>query len=369
MLNVPDQFEQVTANGETLIYARPTTEWTDWQHRWLRSLHLRADGSVISVGWPKFLDMGQGLGEYRTEVHHLRENIHDLIATTKIDGSLLIRFVRDGKVCFRTRGSLQVGVKNADEIDEFVRKYPRLMDPVFCVNKSVLFEWVSPANRIVIKYPAPNITLIGAVSFAQNAPWWEAKFRLLTINELSLLAESLGVPLVEWYRLEEPRDVDALLSKLSDNQEMEGFVLRFGQKLSRVKTDWYKLLHYVRSNLATKSILELWFDKDKPDKAIFEEMFKDQFGIDMLVDAKQALEDLYAGIRSTNEYLSRISDFVEVNRNMTDKDFAFLVKDSGFVPPVCFNFRRKKEINQRLLFGLIMERTKQHDLRMFAEKP
>ncbi len=58
---------------------------------------------------------------------------------------MLIRFVQDGVVRFRTRGWL--GIKdNSEELDGFCLDNPTFLDPNFAPRDSLLFEWTSPIS-------------------------------------------------------------------------------------------------------------------------------------------------------------------------------------------------------------------------------
>ena len=198
---IPENFNiQTQECGERLIipgHAVANHQWREWGHRWLRSLHIDSKDRIISLGFPKFMNLGEGFGRFNIDQRQiLRQTNQDLWATLKIDGSLLIRFVQDGKVKWRTRGAFRVGVDNAWELDEIIPSYPVLSNPDYRTNDSLMFEWVSPLNQIVIKYDQPAIILVGAARYHPQLPWHEAEPCLYKIQELQRVSEETKVPLL-----------------------------------------------------------------------------------------------------------------------------------------------------------------------------
>ena len=114
---------------EMLIFPGPHVynhRWKDYKLRWLRSMHIDVDtDAILSCGFPKFMSLGDGSEQYNISLADILKS-KDLIATTKVDGTCLIRYVFDGKVHWRTKQSFYVQLENEFEIAEFVEKYPKL---------------------------------------------------------------------------------------------------------------------------------------------------------------------------------------------------------------------------------------------------
>lgn len=84
--------------------------------------------------------------------------------TVKHDGVLVIRSVIRGRVVFRTRGSFD-GEHHGRAIEQIAREhYPALCDPEWMAGHSVHLEYVTPAHRIIVRYPEPDLVLIGATA-------------------------------------------------------------------------------------------------------------------------------------------------------------------------------------------------------------
>lgn len=108
--------------------------WTP-DNVWLRSrVELVKNDDTVSQGFGKFFNLGQGPDGLRVDAQDIVDAIRAgerVVATHKYDGSCLIRSVYDGKVMFRTRGSLMYTFheKAEDEIALFCERYPLLNDP------------------------------------------------------------------------------------------------------------------------------------------------------------------------------------------------------------------------------------------------
>ncbi len=379
MITIPDETFAVMIDGESderlviPMYGVGNKSWKDWKLRWLRSMHLRPDHSIISVGWPKFMNLGEGTDKYNVGVDRLlAESGKEMFATLKVDGSLLIRYVRDGKVCWRTRGSFRVGVENSDEVGYFCRKYPELADPKLYPGQSMLFEWVSPRNKIVITYDEPELFLIGGVDYDQDKPWWDANCRLLSMSELETVSYDFGVELTNFYPLNTANDVTRLIDTIDDNTEIEGFVVRFDgcQQMVKLKTDHYRTLHALRSCLTTAMLIDLWLQWGRPSFSKYAELFDRAYDYECWQWAIGAVSCMYDGIKTTQKIYQHIREFVDANIEMGKncrRDFALLAqqKYDGLRLSACFTMLDGKEPSDDFWKKMILQNCKQVELRMF----
>jgi hypothetical protein len=101
-------------------------------------------------------------------------------------------------------------MENASEIDVLKAKYPK----VFAFHQkgvSLLFEWVSPKNQIVIKHNEPDIELVGAVRHED--------YSLFAQEELDILACNLDVPRPRKFKFS---NYENLTSSINEIQDFEG---------------------------------------------------------------------------------------------------------------------------------------------------
>ncbi|HEY7358938.1 MAG TPA: RNA ligase, partial [Ktedonobacterales bacterium] len=128
---------------------RDKWDWTEDELR-LRSVAVDLQGRVISTGWPKFFNMGERPAN-DAALEQALESGEEVFFTEKLDGTLIVRSVLpNGKVIFRTRGRWE-----SDEFGPLAHavasaRYPALLDPRIMPEWSLLFEYVGPANLIVV---------------------------------------------------------------------------------------------------------------------------------------------------------------------------------------------------------------------------
>ena len=376
-MNIPDQFRVVENGlpGDKLItpsFACNNSTWKDWSLRWLRSLHIDENNRIVSLGFCKFLNIEEGSNEYQVTQKDLLNAVgSDMYATLKIDGSMLCRYVRDGEVCWRTRGSLQVGLDNKFELQQFFHDYPKLVDPTFYSDVSLLFEWVSPENRIVLAYPEPDLYLVGGVRYDRNVPWWDASPALFTMPQLVEVSEDCGVQLPQWYKLNNVAEITKLINDLQTDNEIEGFVIRFAncQRMVKLKTEHYFTLHALRSLLTTAKLVDLWLQWGRPNFAQYTEQFVKAHDYDSWQWALPAVSAMYDGVKVALNIFDHLTQFVADLKHLTRKDFALLAqqKYDGLKLATCFNLLDGRKESDDFWKKMILQNCKQCEMRMFKE--
>lgn len=271
----PEYFNITERDGLRLILPKHevgNAGWTTDTVRY-RSRVETLEGEGVSLGFRKFFNLQTGPTELQVTgedvLHYIGKG--DAIATLKLDGSLLIRSTHKGKVILRTRGSFGYEfLDNAADMEIFKTKYPSLFNPVAWESMSLLFEWTSPNNVIVLKYPEPELTLIGAI--------WNKSGNYMRVRALESLSRMTGVPLVKWFKLDKD-GWEYLQSELAANNEVEGWVLRLGgeQVLVKVKCQPYLTKHALKSTLTTEKLADMWMELGQPDFTAFIEHFIKSF--------------------------------------------------------------------------------------------
>src|SRR5579885_1722412 len=235
-------------DGYTFIHPKHT-KW-DWSEEELslRSVAVDQRGLVVSCGWPKFFNMGERpINDAALEA--ALSSGEEVFFTEKLDGTLIIRSVLpDCRVIFRTRGAWDGGKFSALARSIASAHYPALLDPTLMPEWSLLFEYVGPANLIVIAYTQEDLWFLGAVRHADSY--------LMPVGQVQAFARDYGLhpaPLVEL-----PRDLKRLQQAVRDWNDREGVVarLRQGQLLIKLKSARYLALHAMRANMSYALIVE-----------------------------------------------------------------------------------------------------------------
>lgn len=231
-------------------FIHPKQNKWDWSEDelLLRSTAVDRQGLVVSSGWPKFFNAGERPAN-DAHLDAALNNGEEVFFTEKLDGTLIIRSVLpDGRVIFRTRGTWDGGDFGALARSIATTRYPALLDPTLMPDWSLLFEYVGPANLIVIAYSQEELWFLGAIRHADA--------HLMPVDQAQAFAREYGlrcVPLIEL-----PRNLKGLQQAVRDWSDREGVVVRLhrGQLLIKLKSARYLALHAMRANMSYALIVE-----------------------------------------------------------------------------------------------------------------
>lgn len=381
-LGIPEKFHAFEHDGEVLVtpgIAIGNKSWQDWKYRWLRSMHLDAkDGSIISCGFPKFMEVGKGVGKYKVTERDILDSVgDDLFATLKIDGFLLVRYVQGGQVKFRTRGFL--GIRHEDiraelealTIGQSGPPYTPspLYDPTICPDDSLLFEMVTPTNQVIIRYDRPAITMIGGVAYGKDCPWLRANPKLYTRGMIEETAAKIGVPHVGFRPITTEAEVVSLMEFLERNADIEGFVVRFddGQRMVKVKTKNYKLLHAIKEQLTSVRLAGLWLEWGQPDFTGYQACFLRFFNYDAWMESLPAVSSLFKGVKVAQATVEHVRAFVKEHRGLPRRELMAKAKVqlTSKHTPICVALLDGTPINDSVWEKLIIRGCKQFELSLY----
>ena len=317
-----------------------------WNQRnaWFRSRIETPNGDTVSQGFGKFFNLGMGPDGLRVDTSHIIDRLRDgvpIVASLKYDGSCLIRSVYKGRVIFRTRGSFSYEHhdKAKDELDAFFVKYPKLNDPSWMPTVSLLFEWVTPENQIVIKYDEAELYLIGGVDHGHRHL---THVRYLTIQELSPISTECGIQLMEFFEIKSKGDWYNFYHEVINHRDIEGYVLRMDdeQILVKVKAQAYLTKHGLKSNLSFKSMVEFWLQHGGGAHNELLRQVENMYDEEVVMWALPFVMELEDAIKTWQDTLAAIRTEVTERSHWARKDFAIEMQ--------------KKYASDRLLFSLAM---------------
>ncbi len=250
-------------DGEPVVLICPTKGKHQWvkEELHLRSLLCREDGTIICSGFPKFFNYGEDK-DFDLVTQNAIVN-GEAKYFEKMDGSLIIRTIINGKVSFRTRGSSDLGEFTHPVMSIVKQKYPLLLDPNFSssMDMSLLFEYVSPGNKIILNYSQPDLYFLGFMIIYSN----EVAPRYYPPSALPNISERLGIKSPKEYDL--GCDLDAIRNQVSGWQGKEGIVIGVPREggsylLTKLKTEEYIKLHSLRYHLSDAKIEQICWAGD-----------------------------------------------------------------------------------------------------------
>lgn len=303
-------------NGEVLWLVQPQhigAKWTQ-QNKIFRSSLWNNDGELVSAGFPKFTNWGENPQNFPVPT-----TLRNTTVVEKLDGSLLIVSKYKGQYILRTRGTSDATrLDNGHELEIFKQTIlPKLEAATYVNGKpipamsgdtwkvSLLFEWVSPAQKIILNYGAnPDWYLVGIVGHTQYD----------LVNQ-----ESLDEFATHW-KLKRPvtytfPSFEDLMAKVEQWKGKEGVCVYSdnGQTIHKVKSAWYLALHRMKEEFGSiDKLIDMWFTWDCPDYSTTEEMIVNQFDW-----------ELFQTIRGD---ISRICDAWKEVRKIEQGFYAFVME-------------------------------------------
>jgi hypothetical protein len=333
-------------NGKAIYLVQPHPcfhEWTQ-ENKIFRSSVWDSDGVLISAGFPKFVNWGEKPGEFPTPT-----DLRGTKILEKLDGSLLICSKHEGDFILRTRGTVDAyQLANGEELDIFKRKYLNTLPNIIpwkddSWNFSLLFEWLSPKQRIVLNYgDTPDWYLVGAVNHDDYSLWTQSE-----LNDLAKLCLWARPLIFEFNSLED------LLKHVEALKGMEGVCLyspirnKPDQAIHKIKSTWYLTLHRMKTELASREkVIDVWMLLNRPSYNEFYDYLAQKFDFELanqvrgeiskICDAKKEVDDIIAGMKrfvdvELSKYPTRklqaVTTFQSYGKNTNRAGFVFTLLD------------------------------------------
>lgn len=238
----------------TFKYKHAGVDFTKPEIRFARGLTMTASGKVVLAGYEKFFNYRQlegreGLSEdfisefcgYDFEgedtAHHFRE---------KLDGSLILLGSHNGELIASTSsGFSSWQAKEATEYFQNVELKDEIKRYIELFNVTLLFEYVSPKNQVVIPYESERYVLLDII--------WNDSLERYHLAYTKSVAKRFGFasPKVYYTTKEE------MLRAMRERKDIEGFIgyNKYG-RLIKFKTDEWFQLSRSYSILSTNQINE-----------------------------------------------------------------------------------------------------------------
>lgn len=257
--------------GNEVFLVQPQFIGTKWS---LDTMHFRssvwdAEGNLISASYPKFFNLGE-----HPELTPVPTSLKGTSLMQKLDGSTLILSRWKGHTIARTRGTIDATkLDNGYEVEYLLSKYPKvkeLLESADTLGFSLIFEWTSPENVIVINYgDEPDMVLTGMI--------YHDSYRLASQAVLDSLAIELDVKRPQSYSFDSMEQMQEAVKLFKG---VEGLCLYYndGQNILKCKGEWYLRAHRFKSDVASvEKIVDLWFGMDCPDYQSFIEFITNTY--------------------------------------------------------------------------------------------
>ncbi len=284
-------------------------------------------GQLISRVIHKFFRPGENQLSTKEEYGKLQEEEEEILLD-KLDGTMVVPFLYEGKLYFKTKRILFKdflkrrnieGFKISDNVKKF--SIEQLKDGFVPI-----FEFISPNNPICVKYKYEDLVMIAIRELDTGNYIHPQEFEVITKKKIQ------SVKIVK---------KDHLKKKF-----IEGGVAMFykTQRFFKRKTSWYKHNHKI-FELSGKDVKR----KDYYLKLLFNNEL-DEFKVDMDDEHLKEIIELEKKVKDvTNMILEKLKKIVEETKELTNKELASMIKDP-FIKKQVFVLRNGKEINVKKLY-------------------
>lgn len=283
-------------------------KWTQ-ANKIFRSSVWAENGELLSGSFFKFPNWGENPDHFPIPKDLNKANIVE-----KLDGSLLIYSPRMGFL--RTRGTVDAySMENSFELDILKEKYPKVFQ-YDLADKSLLFEWLSPTNQIVIKHAEPDIRLVGGVNHLD--------YSLFTQFGLDALAEELGVARPRRFQFQ---DHDSLVDSINKIDDFEGVCIysKDDQSIHKVKTLKYLKLHQFKEHASLESVVELFCASGYPKYGDFCSIIESQFDFECLQIVSGFVSQVCDAHKEVLTIIDGFRNFIAKHGGESRKEFALKV--------------------------------------------
>ena len=316
------QIKEKKIGGDECVLVNPSNQGCNWDCSniiYRSSIWRKSDGFPVSLGYKKFFNFGIE----HPEIEPFPNSLKNVILEEKLDGSLLIISKYKGELIIRTRGSFDIEtLENKAEIYYLLEKYPTIIkDKWLRVDESCsfLFEFLSPTNQIVIKYPEPDLYFLNII---YHEDYSYASEDLL--NDLSL---ELKVKRPKTYHF---NSIDEMLKTVEIFKGIEGICAYYNnrQSIRKIKSAEYLVLHTFKSQCSLDSIIDLYFELEEPKYNEFIHKIQEKWDFECSQMARPFVSKIADSAKQVDKFMQSLSNFVEPLKNISRKEAAQTILSS-----------------------------------------
>lgn len=292
--------------GDECVLVTPKdmgVEWNEDNKYFRSSVWRKSDMHPVSLGFRKFTNYGE-----KPDFEPLPQDDY-LEVIRKLDGSCLIVSSYRGELIVRTRGTVDASkLENGHEIELLKKKYPNAFDNhwLSTENYSLLFEWTTPSNRIVLQESnEPTLWLIGMV--------YHGNYSYALQKDLDNIAKDIGVERPRTYPMFAGEDIELLKKAFEHLYNIEGVVVYTGkgQILKKVKTLRYLQLHRVFTGVkSADQLFDLWENHGTPDRDVFEHQLGEEYDWELVKSLEHLMNDMFLRWKQIQTQLSWMKTYL-----------------------------------------------------------
>lgn len=307
--------------GETCWLTQPVHIGCKWTKDNLifRSSLWNSGGEPISLSFKKFFNWDEQPTLAYRPFSTKANGGTSLIA--KIDGSTLIVSKYKGQTIIRTRGTSDATQQdNGHEIAWLKSLYPKAFEVTEkeTSDYSILYEWVSPENRIVLNYGTePNIYLIGVI--------YHSDYSMMPQKALDEFAKIIGVPRPKRFEFDTIQEMLVATEALK-GEEGVCVYCNHDQDIRKVKSTWYLSCHRMKSELGSyERLVDFYFDQGQPGYQEFYDYIVNNFDFEIAEAYRGDISRVCEGMKEVNKLIASMRTKIEPLKSSIRKDAAGVI--------------------------------------------
>lgn len=341
-------------SGDTCYLIYPEYAGCNWNEETLifRSSIWTQAGDPVSLSFPKFFNWHE-----KPSIHPAPSKLSKVSIMEKLDGSTLIVSKYKGELIIRTRGTFSARtLYNGYEIDLLIEKYPKCFEfQEDTADYTLLFEWTSPDNVIVICPDDVDIKLIGKI--------YHKDYSLETQDELDKLAVELGVGRPARYKFDSiPQMIDEIKAVWKGK---EGVCVYYNndQCIRKIKSDWYNTLHRLKSELGNyERVVDFFIECGMPNYRDLYDSVCQLLDYEIAEMSKGHMSKVCDAYKVVQNILEGMENFVEKIKHLPSRkeQASKILEAYGNTnrASYVFNILDKKPITTEAIKKLIIQTTK-----------
>ena len=303
-----------TRLGDLILYCYTkhcvyNANWNQWNTQARGLIIDQRTQEIVATPFPKFFNYGEQAISLPDEPYEVWE---------KLDGSLIICYYYQNNWQTATKGNLQSiqSQKAKTLLNKLKTKY---LDK----GTTYLFEYISPENQIVIKYPSEQLVLLGA---------YQQEGQELSLSQLDLLAATLGVETPK--RLTDTSVKELLKEAESLDKNNEGFVIRYQSGLRlKIKGGEYRRLQKLIAGVTPIGLWELM--REQSDLSLIRQEIPEEYWTDFDNIHEQLTQQL-------NDLIDEVETYHLNYQHLSDKELGLRLNSLPTIPKAYLFQRRKK---------------------------
>jgi hypothetical protein len=279
-----------------------------------RSSLWTAGGEPVSLSFKKFFNYDE-----KPDINPAPNTLKGVKLIEKMDGSTILISRFRGHTVIRTRGTVDAyKQKNGYEIDFLKNKYKKFFEFVesfYTTDRTFVLEWLSPTNRIVIKYEdEPEMVLTATILH----------------KDYSLLSQEVLDTFAQYHKLKRPRaflydSIEEMKTSVEALRDQEGLCVYYenDQQIRKVKSAHYLACHRMKSEVSSLDrVVDLWFTCNQPSYEDFFKFISDTFDYEIAVMAQVHIAQVCEARKEVDAIVSGFRTFVETIKGLSRKEAA-----------------------------------------------